>query len=166
MSEENLNTIEIGDVVEIDALDWGFEAEQLPATADFTMVRGKLYGQVIVCNRDWITLAPQVFSDDTVRCAISIPWVTVQRVTLLEKGTESRDEHSMIPDAQAGEVDDYVSIKTSVVPVSTFQVLWAGLTSHEELFGASDQINAARDWLNYTMQGREIDDWDMGDGAK
>lgn len=74
----------IGDVVAIRAVDWGFESEQHPSTAGFTIVRGTLFGMVIVVNDEWVTIAPQVFDSGDVRCAISIPWVTVERVHVLE----------------------------------------------------------------------------------
>ena len=77
----------IGDVVAVRAVDWGMVNHQTeqddPA---LTIVRGTLYGRVVVCNDEWITLAPQVFSDGGVRCCLSIPWVTIEQVTILEHG--------------------------------------------------------------------------------
>lgn len=75
----------IGDVVAIRAMDWGYEDEQFPATAAFTIVRGRIYGEVIVCNDEWITLAFQVFDSGDVRCALSVPWVTVTELIILER---------------------------------------------------------------------------------
>lgn len=76
----------IGDIVAVRAVDWGYEGEQHPATAAFTIVRGTIYGQVIKCNDEWITLAFQVFDGGDVRSVLSIPWVTVEQVTILEHG--------------------------------------------------------------------------------
>lgn len=78
----------IGDVVAIRAVDWGFESEQYPSTAGFTIVRGTLFGMVIAVNEEWVTIAPQVFDSGDVRCALSIPWVCVGRVALLQKADD------------------------------------------------------------------------------
>lgn len=74
-----------GDVVAIRAVDWGYEGEQNPATSAFDIVRGRVYGEVIVCNDEWITVASQVFDGGDVRCALSVPWVTVTELTILER---------------------------------------------------------------------------------
>lgn len=75
----------IGDIVAVEAVDWGMVNHQTerddPA---HTIVRGRLYGEVIVCNDEWITLAPQTFSDGGVRNSLSIPWVTISTVVILE----------------------------------------------------------------------------------
>jgi hypothetical protein len=76
--------IQLGDIVAVRAVDWGFESEQHSADAGFTIVRGTLYGQVIVLNDEWLTVAPQVFDGGDVRCALSIPWATVESVMILE----------------------------------------------------------------------------------
>lgn len=75
----------LGSVVRIEAVDWGMVDRQA-AQGDpiHTIVKARLYGEVIICNDEWITLAPQVFDGGDVRCALSVPWVTVQVVTILE----------------------------------------------------------------------------------
>lgn len=88
ISPENARgNIPIGSVVAIDAVDWGLVNEQV--TVDhpaLTIVRGRIYGEVIICNGVWVTLAPQVFEDGGVRNAISLPWATVERVEVLRRG--------------------------------------------------------------------------------
>jgi hypothetical protein len=80
--------VPIGTVVAIDAVDWGMTPElTTPDNSNLTIVRGRLFGQVVVCNDEWVTLAQQVFGGGDVRWCISIPWVTVTQVTkLLEAG--------------------------------------------------------------------------------
>ena len=76
----------LGSVVKVEAVDWGMVGHQ--TTKDdpaHTIVRARLYGEVIICNDEWITIAPQVFDGGDVRNSLSIPWVTVQRVTILEQ---------------------------------------------------------------------------------
>lgn len=75
----------LGDVVAVDAVDWSLITGEHDRGAGFSIVRGRLFGEVIVVNDEWITLAPQVFSAGGVRCALSIPWVTIMRVVILEK---------------------------------------------------------------------------------
>lgn len=77
----------IGDVIMVKAVDWGMWNQQ--TTRDdpvHTIVRGRLYGEVIICNDEWITIAPQTFGDGGVRCSLSIPWVTISQVTILQHG--------------------------------------------------------------------------------
>lgn len=78
----------LGDVVAVDAVDWGFEGEQLPANSDFAIVYGTIYGKVIKCTDTQITLAFQVFHGGDVRSVLSIPWVTVTKITILERGND------------------------------------------------------------------------------
>lgn len=74
----------VGDVVVIEAVDWGMVNHQTTQDDEaHTIVRGRLYGEVIIVNDEWITLAPQVFSDGDVRCSLSVPWVAVKSVTML-----------------------------------------------------------------------------------
>jgi hypothetical protein len=75
----------VGDVVKVEAVDWGLVDEQTrPNDLVHRIVRGTIYGQIIICTDEQITLAPQVFDDGSVRCALTMPWVTVLRVTILE----------------------------------------------------------------------------------
>ena len=78
------HSVPVGAVCMIDAVDWGLVTEEVkrdhPA---LTIVRGRIYGEVIICNDEWLTLAPQVFADGGVRNAISLPWSTVERVEIL-----------------------------------------------------------------------------------
>lgn len=76
----------VGDVVKVEAVDWGMVDRQVAATDTVhRIVRGTVYGQVIICTDEQMTIAPQVFDDSSVRCALTMPWVTVQTVTILEK---------------------------------------------------------------------------------
>lgn len=75
----------VGDVVAVEAVDWGYEGEQLPANSAFAIVYGTIYGKVIKCNDEQITLAFQVFHGGDVRSVLSIPWVTVTKITILER---------------------------------------------------------------------------------
>lgn len=76
----------IGDVVAVEAIDWGMVNVQTriddPA---HRIVRGTIYGAVTICTDEQITLAPQVFDDGGVRCTLTLPWVTVQKVIILQK---------------------------------------------------------------------------------
>lgn len=74
----------LGDVVAVEAVDWGFEGEQLPANFAFAIVYGTIYGKVIKCNGEQITLAFQVFHGGDVRSVLSIPFCTVTKITILE----------------------------------------------------------------------------------
>lgn len=79
---------DIGDVVAVEAIDWGMVNQQ--TTADdpaHRIVRGTIYGVVTICTDEQITVAPQVFDDGGVRCALTMPWVTVQKVVILERAT-------------------------------------------------------------------------------
>lgn len=75
----------IGDIVAINAVDWGYEEGQFPAVSAFDIVRARVYGQVVLVNDEWITLAFQVFDGGDVRCVLSIPWVTVSQLVILER---------------------------------------------------------------------------------
>lgn len=59
----------------------------------------------------------------------------------------------MIPDEISQEYDDVVAIRVTEMPDVVFRELWSGLSSSEDLFGPSAEIEAARNWLNFTMQG-------------
>ena len=73
-----------GQIALIHAVDWGLEVEQLPGNSEFQIVRGRLYGQVVRMTESGITLAPQVFADGSVRCAITIPYCAIEAYALLE----------------------------------------------------------------------------------
>ena len=75
---------DLGDVVEISAVDWGIHIEQMSAESAFDIVRAWLYGQVVRMTDDAITIAPQVFAPDDVRFALSVPWVTIGQITILK----------------------------------------------------------------------------------
>lgn len=76
----------VGDVVAVEAVDWGMVNHQAPANDPaHRVVRGTIYGAVTICTDEQITLAPQVFDDGGVRCALTLPWVTVQKVIILQK---------------------------------------------------------------------------------
>lgn len=77
--------VHVGDVVKVTAVDWGIMHEQISKEADFRIVRGIIYGQVVKVNDNLMTIAPQVFEDEDVRCALTIPVVTIERVEILEK---------------------------------------------------------------------------------
>lgn len=78
----------LNSIVAVRAVDWGMETEQYPATAGFTIVRGVVYGQVIKCNDEFISVAMQVFDGGDVRFVLSLPWRTVEEVTILEHAEE------------------------------------------------------------------------------
>jgi hypothetical protein len=78
---------EVGSIVAVEAVDWGQVIEETSGRSEFDIVRGTVYGKVLVCNDDQITLAFQVFHTGNVRGVLSIPWVTVQQVTILDRGT-------------------------------------------------------------------------------
>lgn len=75
----------IGDVVAVCAVDWGQIVEEVSGRSEFSIVRGTIYGQVIVCTDEQITVAFQVFETGNVRGALSLPWVCVEQVTILDK---------------------------------------------------------------------------------
>lgn len=75
----------IGDIVSVLAVDWGAIQEEVSARSEFYIVRGTIYGQVLVCDDIQITLAFQVFETGNVRGALSIPWVTVEQVVIYAK---------------------------------------------------------------------------------
>jgi hypothetical protein len=75
----------LNSVVAVEAIDWGMVNEQVAASDPaHRIVRGTIYGRVIICTDEQITVAPQVFDDGGVRCALTMPWVSVQQVTILE----------------------------------------------------------------------------------
>lgn len=74
----------LNSVVKVEAVDWGYVGEQMPANSDFAIVYGTVYGRVIICNDEQITLAFQVFHGGDVRSVLSIPFVTVTKITILE----------------------------------------------------------------------------------
>jgi hypothetical protein len=77
--------VAVGRIVAVRAVDWGLVQEQTVASDPaLTIVRGRVYGQIVVCNDDWLTIAPQVFDDGGIRNAVSLPWVTVTEVVVLE----------------------------------------------------------------------------------
>jgi hypothetical protein len=79
----------VGSAVKVKAVDWGIVEHQTSQSDPVhTIVRGTIYGQVIVVNDEWLTIAMQVFSDGGVRYSLSLPWVTVTKVTILEHGNE------------------------------------------------------------------------------
>lgn len=75
---------EAGDVVAIVAVDWGAVYDEVSRRSEFSIVRGTIYGQVIVCTDEQITLAWQVFETGNVRGTLSLPWACVERVTILD----------------------------------------------------------------------------------
>lgn len=82
--EHARRNITIGMVLAVDAVDWGLVDEQVARNHKaLTIVRGRIYGEIIVCNGEWVTLAPQVFEDGGVRNALSLPWATIERVEVL-----------------------------------------------------------------------------------
>lgn len=82
---DHSRNVPIGSVVAVSAVDWGLTPHQTsPDDPNLTIVRGRVYGAVVVCNDEWITVAPQVFEDGGIRNAVSLPWVTVTEVKILE----------------------------------------------------------------------------------
>lgn len=77
---------EIGDVVEIHAVDWAFEDMQLSATAPFDIVRATVYGQVLRVTDEFVTVVQQVFDNGDVRCVLSMPWATISKVVVFKRG--------------------------------------------------------------------------------
>lgn len=76
---------DLGDIVEIVAVDWGIHAEQLSANYEFDIVRAWLYGQVMRMTDDAITVAPQVFDSGQVRYALAVPWCSISQITILQR---------------------------------------------------------------------------------
>ncbi len=74
----------IGAVVAVEAVDWGIFNETYQANTNFAVVRGTIYGTVVKCDDELIALAFQVFDDGGLRFVLSVPWVTVEKVTILE----------------------------------------------------------------------------------
>jgi hypothetical protein len=80
----------IGDAVKVEAVDWGdYSGKQMHITTTFTIVHGTIYGRVVACDDSQIVLAMQVFFDDTMRGVLAIPWVTIEQVTILERGGDA-----------------------------------------------------------------------------
>lgn len=100
----------IGDVVAVEAVDWGQIVEEVSGRSEFTLsppfsapmaengvteVHGAIYGKVVACDDERISLAFQVFDsvlaptgadlDGNLRGVLSVPWVTISKVTILQK---------------------------------------------------------------------------------
>ncbi len=76
----------IGDVVAICAVDWGsYEGTQLPTSMHFSIVYATIYGKIIAIDDDQIVLAMQVFFTGGVRGVLALPWVTITKVTILDR---------------------------------------------------------------------------------
>jgi hypothetical protein len=75
----------VGDVVEIHAVDWAFEDEQVSQAADFDIVRAICYGRVVRITDEFVTIVQQIFDGDDVRCALSMPWVTISECHVLQR---------------------------------------------------------------------------------
>jgi hypothetical protein len=71
-------------VVVIDAVDWGMNDEQLPATSDFHFVTGRVVGFLVKETKESITLTQQWFFDDGIRKTLTIPKCTILHRTDLK----------------------------------------------------------------------------------
>jgi hypothetical protein len=75
----------IGDVVAVQAVDWGMCGDQHQRETAFKIVHAMVYGEVIAHTADGegIVIAPQVFRDGDVRCTLVIPYVTIKKLWVL-----------------------------------------------------------------------------------
>lgn len=78
------DAIRVGDVLAVNAVDWAIHTEQTTRDHAYKIIHGDLYGQVIAVSDEGFTLAPQVFQDGDVRCALVIPFVCVKSVDILK----------------------------------------------------------------------------------
>ncbi len=89
MMEPGFEKPAIGDVVAVTAVDWALYAiQRYDANEAFDIVRGTVYGQVVRVNEEMIAVAMQVFDDGGVRQVAALPWVTVEKVVLLERAVQ------------------------------------------------------------------------------
>lgn len=87
----------IGDVVAVTAVDWAiYAAQRYNAHDAFDIVRGTVYGQVVRVNDEMIAVAMQVFDDGGLRQVLALPWVTVEKVVLLEKAEREVDPFAFV----------------------------------------------------------------------
>ena len=77
--------VHVGDVVKITAVDWAIHLDQVERNHPFGVMRGNLYGEVVRVTEEFVTLAPQTFTDGGLRCVLTVPIVTIERVEILEK---------------------------------------------------------------------------------
>lgn len=69
-------------------------------------------------------------------------------------------ENQMVPGEEPdGEIVTEIEMKVTIMPTAIFETLWAGLGALDEFYAQGDKVDAARDWLNATMQGRVAGDW-------
>lgn len=75
----------VGEIVAIECVDWGLYPEQHSRNGPFSIIKAMIYGEVVGHTEDGegIVIAPQVFVDGDVRCALVIPWVTIRRFFVL-----------------------------------------------------------------------------------
>lgn len=77
--------VHVGDVLAVEAVDWGIHTEQTPLDGKYRIVHATLYGEVIYVSEEGFALAPQVFVDGDARCTLVVPFVCVKRVEILKK---------------------------------------------------------------------------------
>jgi hypothetical protein len=75
---------DLGDIVELYAVDWAVYADQRPRESAWGIVKARLYGEVIHMDEESITIAPQAFVDGDVRFALSAPWATIETIKILQ----------------------------------------------------------------------------------
>lgn len=78
-------------VVVIEALDWLLYVDAVTRTENFAPMPITLYGLVVACDAVSLTVAPQVYADDRVRCAQCLPLANIVSIKRLKsKGLEGK----------------------------------------------------------------------------
>ena len=84
MAAPSPSNVVVGDMVRVQAVDWALYAEQLSPEHEFSIVTGTIYGQVVAWAKGGIVIAPQVFESGDVRYAITIPFVCIETIDILQ----------------------------------------------------------------------------------
>lgn len=101
----------VGDTVAVTAVDWAIHsAQRYEATEAFDVVRGTIYGQVVRATDEMIAVAMQVFDDGGVRCVLALPWVTVEKIVLLERGGGKGDPFNFVGQVPGISLEDASNI--------------------------------------------------------
>jgi hypothetical protein len=76
-------------IVIVSARDWQLYLDAVSRNDHFEPMMITLYGLVVACNEVSLTIAPQVYADDRVRCAQCLPWSDVVSIQELQKRRKS-----------------------------------------------------------------------------
>lgn len=71
-------------IVIVSARDWQLYLDAVSRSDHFEPMMITLYGLVVACDAVSLTIAPQVYADDRVRCAQCLPWSDVVSIQELQ----------------------------------------------------------------------------------